>query len=103
MCVIQRQFLNLSKMWFSVLLKGPDGNVKKEIPSSWVYSLDIVQIFKRGISRTKNHLIYYAKNKNEEPNFKLPIQNVYNETHEHGMYNAKIRDVGGKYQAFFHV
>lgn len=83
-------------MWFSILLRGENGNIKKEIPITWVHSLDIVQVFKRGISNTKNHLIYYSKNKNDDPNFKLPVRGTFDDTADFGCYHAKIREVAGK-------
>lgn len=87
--------IEIETMWFAVILRGANGNVKKEIPFTWVYSLDIVQVFKRGISNTKNHLIYYSKIKNDDPDFKLPIRDIFDDNDEFGCYYAKIREPAG--------
>lgn len=84
-------------MWCAILLRGRNGQVKKEIPFSWVHSVDIVQIFNRGISRAKNHLVYYSDDKLEEPDFKLPVQDVFEENDERGCYHAKVRYCAGMY------
>lgn len=84
-------------MWLAVLLRGGNGNVKKEIPFSWVHSVDVVQIFNRGISHVKNHLIYYSEDITEDPNFKLPVQDFFEENVERGCYHAKIRYCAGTY------
>lgn len=83
-------------MWFCVLLRGTNGNIKKEIPFTWVHSLDIVQIFNRGINHCKNHLIYYSENKTDDPNFKLPIRDFFDENDQRGCYYVKIRNCAGK-------
>lgn len=64
---------------------------------AWVYSLDIVQVFKRGISNTKNHLILYSKNKNDDPYFKLPVRDFFDDAADFGCYYAKIRECAGKF------
>lgn len=84
-------------MWFSVLLRGRNGNVKKEVPFGWIRSVDVVQIFNRGINRTKNYLIFYSKDKTDEPSFKLAVQHIYDETDVRGCYYAKIRNTTGEY------
>lgn len=84
-------------MWSAVLLHGSSGNIKKKIPFAWVHSVDVVQIFNRGVSRTKNHLIYFSENKLEDPDFKLPVQHIFEENNEPGCYYAKIRYCAGMY------
>lgn len=87
-------------MWFSILLHGVNGNIKKEIPMAWVYSLDIAQVFNRGISHTKNHLIFYSKNKDDDPDFKLPVRDFFDDTVDFGCYYAKIRECAGKFPQY---
>lgn len=83
-------------MWLSVLLRGTNGNVKKEIPFTWIHSIDIVQVFNRGISHTKKHLIYYSEDKSDEPNFKLPVRDIFDENNG-GCYYAYILYSAGTY------
>lgn len=51
---------------------------KVVIPVSWFASLDIVQIFNIGRVRGKVHKIFYFKDKSVDPNFRLPLQTVFN-------------------------
>lgn len=80
-------------MFAVVLLK--ESKTKLVIPISWIYSLDIVQIFNRGVSHTKNHKIFYYKDKKTEPNFRLPIRIIFDEN-VHACYIAKILHGLGK-------
>lgn len=88
-------------MWVAVLLRGTNGNVKKQIPFSWVYSVDVVQIFNRGINHAKNHMIYYSEDKLGEPDFKLPVRELFDENDERGCYYAKLRYCAGMYIVCF--
>lgn len=80
-------------MFVAVILA--DSKTKLVIPISWIYSLDIVQIFNRGVSHSKNHKIFYHKNKNTEPNFRLRVRNIFDEN-VHACYHAKILNGFGK-------
>lgn len=85
-------------MWFCALFRGINGNIeKKEIPFAWVHSFDIVQIFNRGINRTKDHLVYYSDDKTDDPNFKLPVRDFFDENDPLGCYYVKIRNCVGKF------
>lgn len=84
-------------MWFCVVFRETNGSFKKEILFTWVHSLDIVQIFNRGISNSKNHLVYYSQDKNDDPNFKLPIRDFFDENDQRGCYYAKIRLCAGTF------
>lgn len=65
------------------------------IPLKYILSLDVVQIYNRGISRTKKHIIYYSNDDSDEPNFRLPIRSDFNDN-EPACYYAHILNVFGK-------
>lgn len=65
------------------------------IPLKYILSLDIVQIYNRGISRTKRHVIYFYIDDTDEPNFRLPIRNDFNQN-EPACYYTHILNVFGK-------
>lgn len=67
------------------------------IPLKYILSLDIVQVYNRGISRTKKHIIYYSSDDTDEPNFHLPIQDEFN-ANEPACYYAHILNVFGKFE-----
>lgn len=56
----------------SILLTRPKHLVV--IPLSWIASLDIVQIFNIGISKTKKHRLFYSSELAVEPSFKMNIE-----------------------------
>lgn len=65
------------------------------IPIKYVLSLDILQIYNRGISRTKKHIIYYSPDDDDEPNFQLAIKDDFEENVP-ACYKARILNVFGK-------
>lgn len=64
------------------------------VPMSWFSSLDIVQIFNRGVSHTKKHRLFFSPNQNDEPNFKLPVQNHFDQDMA-ANYEGKVLSVWG--------
>lgn len=69
---------------------------KLTIPLKWIYSFDITQALNYGISHTKQHVVYYCNDSDEAPNFRLPIQNDFDEN-QSGCYYAHILHIFGKY------
>lgn len=68
---------------------------KLVIPSKWIYSLDIVQVFNIGISHTKTHKIFYSPNLNDEPDFKASLEREFT-IQRKCCYEAKIYRFFGK-------
>lgn len=66
------------------------------IPVKYILSLDIVQIYNRGISRTKKHIIYFSNDDTDEPNFHLPIRSEF-DANRPACYYANILNVFGKF------
>lgn len=69
---------------------------KLVIPIKYVYSFDVTQSMNYGISHTKDHRVFYSKNFEGEPNFKLPLQDEFEE-HKCACYQAKILHIFGKF------
>lgn len=65
------------------------------VPMSWFPSLDIVQIFNRGVSRTKNHRLFYSPNREDEPDFTLPVQRNFHQDIR-ASYEGKILSAWGE-------
>lgn len=65
------------------------------VPMSWFPSLDIIQIFNKGVSKTKSHRLFFSPNSNDEPNFKLPIPKKF-QPDICANYEGKILSVWGK-------
>lgn len=65
-------------MFVFVILR-PNRN-KIVIPISWIYSIDIVQAMNRGISKTKEHKVFFSTDIFEDPNFRLPVRNDFDGT-----------------------
>lgn len=66
------------------------------IPVKYIFSIDIVQIYNRGMSRNKNHIIYYSNDDSDEPNFRLPIRNYF-DPNVPACCKARILNIFGKY------
>lgn len=71
-------------------------NEKFVIPVKWIYSFDIVQALNYGLSKTKSHIIFYSPNLQAEPNFRLPLRDLF-ELGGDGCYKAHIWYLLGKY------
>lgn len=79
-------------MFASVLLS--ESRQKIVIPMKWILSVDIVQVFNYGVSHTKDHIIYYSQNLDDEPNFRLKVEDVFE--FKEGCYEARILHAHGK-------
>lgn len=80
-------------MFHSVLLVK--SKIKLVIPTKWAYSLDIVQIFNRGISPTKLHKIFYFHDKSVRADFNLPVRDEFDPSVP-ACYLAQIKCTSGK-------
>lgn len=69
---------------------------KLVIPLKWIYSIDITQIMNYGISHTKQHVVFYCNDPDEEPNFRLPIQNDFDEN-QNACYYARVLHIFGEF------
>lgn len=65
------------------------------IPTKWVYSLDIVQIFNKGINPRKTHKVFYYKDKSIDADFTLPVRDIFDENVP-ACYHAQIKCTFGK-------
>lgn len=79
-------------MFATVILTA--SHVRLVIPLKYILSLDIVQIYNRGISRTKDHIIYFSSDHTEEPNFRLPLKIEF-DANVPACYWAKILNIFG--------
>lgn len=84
---------------FSIVLLKTEPKQLAIIPTSWFASLDIIQIFNYGISRTKRHRIYYAQNMDDEPNFRLKLSTIFDENATSN-YLATVHSVWGRKTIF---
>lgn len=80
---------------FAVVTLKPSKK-KLIIPAKWIYSFDIVQALNYGLSKTKSHIIFYSQNLQIEPNFRLPVRDLFAENID-GCYQANIWYLMGKY------
>lgn len=79
-------------MFAAVILK--QSKEKIVVPMKWISGLDIVQIFNCGISHTKTHLIFYSKNRDDEPNFLAEKKDEFDEDGAF-CYDGKVLHVWG--------
>lgn len=79
-------------MFATVILTA--SHVRLVIPLKHILSLDIVQIYNRGNSRTKNHIIYFSPDDSEEPNFRLPLRTEFDQNIP-ACYWAKVLNIFG--------
>lgn len=70
-------------------------NQKIIIPTTWIKDIDEVKVFNGGVRRFQNVDIFFSADVNAEPNFGLPIENVFNG--EVGCYRATLLKAFGKY------
>lgn len=66
------------------------------IPVKYIFSIDIVQIYNRGMSRNKDHIIYYSNDDSDEPNFRLPIKSEFDPIVP-ACYKARVLNIFGMY------
>lgn len=55
----------------------------------WIYELSPAKTLNNRINRNQKHLIFWSPNINRQPDFSLPISNVYFNDRD-GMYRGKI-------------
>lgn len=80
-------------MFAAVILK--QSKEKIVVPIKWIAGLDIVQIFNRGISHTKCHLIFHSMNRDEEPNFTAEMKQKFDGEGSF-CYEGKVLHVWGE-------
>lgn len=85
-------------MYVTVILLH--SRVRVVIPVKYIFSLDIVQVYNRGISRNKDHIVYYSSDDSDEPNFRLPIKKEF-DPFEPACYEARILNTFGKFHVDF--
>lgn len=86
-------------MYFAVVLTAT--KTKLVIPIQWFESFDLVQIFQRGmVNKSKVYKIFYDSDFNKDPNFRLPIQNEFNENgpNPSACYFASVLQCFGKFR-----
>lgn len=59
------------------------------IPIQWFQSVDVVQVFNTGVSKTKLHKVFFCGDIKEDPNFRLPIEKKF--VDRPACYQAKVK------------
>lgn len=80
-------------MYHSILLVK--SKQKLVIPTKWIFSFDILQIFYRGLSPTKLHKIFFFNDESCEADFNLPVRDDFDETVP-ACYLAQIKGTFGR-------
>lgn len=76
-----------------------DFKKKLVIPVKWVHSLDILQLLNGYHVRSKIYTIFYSSNLEVEPNFGMPISEVFNEDIS-GCYRTQVGNFFGEFNLF---
>lgn len=72
-----------------------DSKKKLVIPFKWVFSLDILQLLNGCHVRSKIYTIFYSNDLEVEPNFHMPISEIFDEENP-ACYRAQIGNFFGK-------
>lgn len=91
--------INFLENWFAaVILKN--SKMKVVVPLKWIGNLDLLQILNIGVRPTKDHLIFYSKNRNDEPNFAAEVKENFDEDGAF-CYDGKVLHIWGKLQRIY--
>lgn len=87
--------ISIEKCFAAVILKN--SRKKLVVPIKWVGNLDLLQILNIGLSHTKDHVIFYSKNRSDEPNFAAEVKEHFDEDADEAFcYDGKVLHIWGE-------